>query len=276
MPALISWVNWLDRPETVITASSEAPPLLVTRLAEPPLRRRWRTLSGNTSPVLDVDLGRQREVGVLALAQPDDAGGVDAAGEPRGWMASTDTVRHRLDATTAGSGVLLDTGAQAGGWERGYGIHTLRLDAARQARYWRVNLSAPSLATTPAYIDLGRAWLGPAWQPSRGGIAYGWSRAWEDGSAVTTNARSGLDFVDAGPRRRALTFAFNAMSGDDARQIDELQRIAGKSGQVLFIPFPGVATPQARPVIGRLTEVPPISQPNFATYQVAFQISSSV
>lgn len=273
MPALLSWTNWLDRAEASLTASSQAAPQLVTRLAEPPVKRRWRTVAGVTSPVLDVDLGRVREVGILALVQPDDCGGIDGNGEPRGWMQSSDTVRHRLDATTAGAGALLDTGAQPGGWVPGYGVHVHRLATAVSAQYWRCNIAAPSLATVPGYLDLGRAWIGPAWTPSRGNFAYGWGRVWQDESEVSTNRRSGLDFVDVMPQRRALTFAFNALTQSDAAQIDELQRVAGRRGQVLFHPFEDSRIPA---VLGRLVEVQPITQPNFAMFQVAFQIRQSL
>jgi hypothetical protein len=276
MPALLSWVNWLDRAATVITASSQAGSLGPTRLAEPQLRARWRSAPGVVTPQLDVDFGASREVGILALAQPDDAGGVDADGEARGWMASTDTVRHRLDVTTAGAGAVLDTTAIAGGWRSGYGIHVHQPGAPVTARYWRCNLNAASLASVPGFVDLGRAWAGPVWTPSRGNIAYGFGEAWADGAEVTRNARSGLDFVDLGPRQRVVSFGFPVLTEADGAQIRELQRIAGVNGQVLFVPFPGAGAEKAAPLIGRLTEVQPITLPSFARYAATFQIRQSI
>lgn len=271
--ALLSWINWLDRAGVSITASSEAGSLRATRLADGQVRRRWR--AATTTPQLDVDLGTGREVGVLALAQPDDAGGVDANSEALGRMIGTDTVRHRLDLTTAGAGALLDTGAVAGGWEAGYGLHLRMLSAAVTARYWRCDLSAPSL-TSLGFLDLGRAWIGPAWRPARGNIAYGWGWTDEDGGTVATSPRSGLEFVDRGPRRRVLTFAFRSLTAADARgPMRELQRIAGSTGQVLFSLDPDAGR-TAETIIGRLVQVPPITQPNFVTFEVAFQIRESL
>jgi hypothetical protein len=273
MTALLSWVNWLDRvgEGVAIAASSEVATQRASRLAEPQVRRRWRTAPGITSPTLDVDLGAARSIGVLALVQPDDAGSISPNNEALGLMAASDTVRHRLDAVTAGAGALLDTTAIAGAWAAG--VHAYVPASPISARYWRTDLAATSLVTTPGYVDLGRAWAGPAWQPSRGNFSYGWGRVWEDGSVISTNARSGLDFVDVGPQCRALTFGFTALTQADAAQMDELQRVAGIRGQVLFVPFEDRRIP---PVLGRLVQVQPITQPNFATFAVAFQIRQSL
>lgn len=276
MPALLSWVNWVDRASAVITASSQAGALGPTRLAEPQLRARWRTAAGVVTPQLDVDFGTPREVGIIAMAQPDDAGGVNADGEPRGWMAASDTVRHRLDVTTAGAGAVLDTTAIAGGWRTGYGLHLYQAVAPLTARYWRCNLNAASLASVPGFVDLGRAWVGPAWTPTRGNLAYGFGETWTDGAQVERNARSGLEFVDVGPRARVLNFAFSALTETDAAQIRELQRVAGIGRQVLFAPFPGEGADRAAPIIGRLTEVPPITLPRYARYAVTFQLRQSL
>jgi hypothetical protein len=191
-------------------------------------------------------------------------------------MAASDTVRHRLDVTTAGAGAVLDTTAIAGGWRTGYGLHVYQPASPLTARYWRCNLNAASLASVPGFVDLGRAWAGPAWTPSRGNLAYGFGETWADGSEVTRNARSGLEFVDIGPRQRVLSFGFPSLTEADAAQIRELQRIAGLNRQILFVPFPGEGPERAAPVIGRLTEVPPITLPRYARYAVAFQIRASL
>jgi hypothetical protein len=276
MPALISWVNWVDRAATIITASSQAGNLAPSRMANPQMRTFWRTDAGVVTPQMDFDFGVAREVGVLALAQPDNAGGINADNEAIGWMQTSDTVRHRLDVTTAGAGALLDTTAVAGGWAPGYGLHLHIPSSPISARYWRSDLNAASLASVPGWIDVGRAWAGPAWSPSRGNISYGFGQSWGDGSLVDRNPRSGLEFISRGPRARVLTFAFQALTAADAAQIKELQRVAGVSGQVLFVPFPDGANRATEAVIGRLTEVQPITQPNFVMHAVAFQIRQSL
>jgi hypothetical protein len=161
-------------------------------------------------------------------------------------------------------------------WRTGYGLHLYQPPAPLTARYWRCNLNATSLTSVPGFVDLGRAWAGPAWTPMRGNLAYGLAETWTDGAQVDRNARSGLEFVDVGPRARVLNFAFSALTESDAAQIRELQRVAGLNRQILFVPFPGGGPDLAAPIIGRLTEVPPITLPRYARYAVTFQIRQSL
>lgn len=271
---LLSWVNWLDRAGASITTNSETGGLGVTRLADPILRRRWRTSPGVVNPVLSVDLGQPREVGVLALAQPDDAGGIDADGAARGWMRSPpDNVRHRLDATAPGAGGLYDTGLIPGGWVPGYGMQASVLPAAVSARHWRADIEGWSQAPGTGYLDLGRAWIGPAWRPSRGNVAYGWGRQRADGAVISANSRSGIEFVDRGPRQRVITFSLPNLSAEDADALDQLQEVAGTSRQVLALIDPD--DPKTW-IIGRLVEVPAITQPGFDLHATTFQIRQTL
>lgn len=272
---LLSWVNWIDRAATTIITSSEAPPLRVTRIAEAQARRRWRTAAGVTAADFTADFGQTREVGVVALQQPDDAGGINADSEARGWFQATDTVRHRLDASTAGAGALYDSTALAGGWVPGIGIHMARPSSPVSARYWKADVNAPSLSGIGSF-DIGRAWAGPAWQPARGNMAYRWGYSHDDGSVVDTNARSGLDFVDRGPRRRVVTFALEVLTPEDAAAMAELQRIAGTGGQVLFAADPDEPTESRNWIIGRIAQVQAITQPFFGIFSMPFQIRQSL
>ncbi|AWK85019.1 hypothetical protein [Azospirillum thermophilum] len=323
---LLSWVNHLDAAATTIATSSAVEGLGVRRLQEPQVRRRMRTAPGVSSVSLSIDLGAEKEVGVLAVLQPDDAGWIDEDGEAVGTMAAADTIRHRLGRRgavlsldfTAGSyrewqegaaigwgagtetlydslyqGAVATTGpalsldftigsyrewqADIGsGIVAGYGLHAHVLPAAVQARYWQADIAAPSLAAVPGYLDLGRLWVGPAWRPSNN-FDFEWTDAWDDLSEVTEVRRSGLDFVDRGPRRRVLTFAFRALSEPEAKvAMKELGRLAGTSGQVLFIQEPGGPYQGYEAIIGRLVEVSPITQPNFALYERVFQIRQSL
>jgi hypothetical protein len=276
MTCLLSFTNWLDRAAVGITASSEVLQLGSANLREPSLRARWRTLPGDTSAALTVDLGAAREVGVLALVQPQDAGGWDADGEARGWMAGTDTVRHRLDLTTPGGGGVLDTTAQAGGWVPGYGVHVHVPPAALTAQHWRMDLAAPSLASVPGYVDIGRAWIGPAFRPARN-FAYGASVVRADSSRVQINPRSALEAVDVGTMQRVVRFSLASLTENEAEAVlPDLLRAVGTRRQVLFIPAPGGAYQGRQAIIGRLTQVPAITQPNFAFRTADFDLRETV
>jgi hypothetical protein len=79
-------------------------------------------------------------------------------------------LRHRwrrLSAVAAGNGELLDTTAVVGGWVTGVGGHSYVPGAAANPRWWKFDLGAPSLVGTPIGCDLGRAWVGRGFRPTR-------------------------------------------------------------------------------------------------------------
>ncbi|HEV7455906.1 MAG TPA: hypothetical protein VGN96_03955 [Roseococcus sp.] len=420
MTCLLSFTNWLDKAGVSLSASSEAAQLSAANLREPSLRARWRTIAGVVTPSLAVDLGQAREVGVLALAQPQDAGGIDADGDARGWMASTDTVRHRLSAaampapmvalsTDSNAGATLganttrvgpveiaggalataytssstsnsfvrapvvlaantqyrvsvsaqrisgtgttgniisaqfhngtgaanatlsmsalpasgparlsvtftnvtaqagygafffadtgnvgqvalwdatievvaagdtDLGPASGGWVPGFGIHALPLSAPVSARYWRTDLRGCSKRVEPGFLDIGRAWIGPAWRPSRN-FAYGGVSSAPDSSRVQINPRSLLETVDVGAFQRVVRFDLASLSRDEAEAVlPDFRRAVGTRKQVLFIPYPDSPDTIGRQaIIGRLAQVPAITHENFAFHSAAFELRETV
>ncbi len=269
---LFSYVNWLQRPETTVQASSATQQNPSTNLRAAQLRRRHRTLAGVTGYSITFDMQQGREVGVIALAQPDDAGYFDDSGVSVGTFAPTDTVRHRLDLTTSGAGAVLDTGVIAGNWAAGYGLHTHIPVAPVTARHLKIDIAAPSLVLNPGYCDLGLAWAGPAIRPEIN-FSFGWSDVWQDGSGISRNQRSGLTLIDRGPKFRTLTIGLKSLREAEAKNtFKELLRVAGLGGLILCMPEPeDVYAPQLS-IIGRLAQVPPITQNNFEMYDATFQI----
>lgn len=273
MTCLISYVNWVDRPGAGIAASPGPSTLPAANLADPVVQRRFRA-SGTDCWVL-VDFGAPREVGVLALAQPHDAGGLDPMGEPLGHLDAADTVRHRLDLAAAGEGAALDTGTVPCRVARGYGLHVHVLAGPVTARYWRLDLSAPSLGV-PGFVDLGRVWAGPALRPANN-FAFGWRDLWADATAATTVSRSGLRVRDLRHRQRRLDLAFPALTAAEARgAFKELSRTVGLRGQVLVSPDPGGVHEPTEAILGDLAECTPIDHPDAAGFSKAFSIIQSL
>ncbi|MGB4101077.1 MAG: hypothetical protein WBK91_04135 [Alphaproteobacteria bacterium] len=269
---LFSHVNWVQRPETSVAASSATVQNPATNLQQSYLRRRHRTLAGVTNYNLAFDFHQARDIGVIALAQPDDAGYLDSAGVAVGAFAATDTVRHRLDLTTAGAGALLDTGAVAGNWAAGYGLHVHVPSSPITARYLNIDINAPSLLTTPAYCDLGLVWAGTMFRPAAN-FSYGWSHVWQDGSAISRNQRSGLTLVDNAAKFRVLTLGLKSLREAEAKQTFlEFQRVIGLGGLLLCIPEPEDGYSPRQAIIGRLAQVAPITQTDFVQYDATFQI----
>lgn len=254
----ISYINRADA--GTVTASDAVTGLAADNVQTPVVAKRWRVTS--TTPWLEVDFGSAVEIGALALVFPRDTS----------FPTGADTVRHRLSAVAAGDGELLDTGAQAIGTVEGYGVHVHLLSAAVDAQYWRVDLSAPSLSTQ-GFIDLGRAWAGPAWVPELN-MDYGWRRAWADSSALAEAEKSGAQYVRAGAQRRTVEVAFGFMTEDDAEEAEEMQRLAGLNGQALVIPKPDKAGRTA--LVGRMRQVVPIGQPHFDRYATGIRIEESL
>ena len=273
MPALLSWINWLDRAACTVSASSEVLTLPAVNLREPALRRRWRTAMGTTTASISADFGAMREVGILALAQPDDAGGVDADGAAIGALAATDTVGHWLGSTPGGTD-LYASGAVPGGWQRGHGLHVHALPAPVTARGWVAAIVGTSIAGPNAVLDMGRAWAGPVWQPARGNVSYGWSWAMDDASTVTRNPRSGVETVDRGAQARVLSFGFEVLTEADAAAMRDLRRVAGVGGQVLAVLRPEGGAADA--VLGRLIRAEPIANRFHGGFTAAFSIRQTL
>ncbi|HEV7371477.1 hypothetical protein [Arenibaculum sp.] len=268
MPRL-SYINWVDQPETRMAGSAGPLTLPATNLAEPIAQRRWRATSTAVHGI--VDFGQPREVGVLALLQPHDAGGIDGRGEPVGHLAPADTVRHRLDLDAPGTGALLDTGPLACRVARGYGLTLLWLDAPVVARWWRFDLDAPSLGAV-GFVDLGRAWAGPAVRPENS-FAYGWGSLWDDATIVTTAPRSGIRLKDLRHRRRRVNLGFPALTRAEAKEtFEELSRVVGLRGQLLFSPDPGGGHEPTEAILGELLDCSPIEQSNAALFAKSFSI----
>lgn len=255
---LLSYVNHVDNSATVLSASQSAGDLSIENVRNPIIGRRWRTTS--LTAYGQADFGANKSVGVLALVFPRDT-----------TFPTSGTVRHTLDADggTAGSGAAYDSTAIAIGTVDGYGYHVHILANAVSARYWRWTFNVSGVS----YVDTGRAWAGEAWTPSRN-FAYGHGEQWDDLSQVAISPRSGAEFVDSRPRRRAVSFALPFMSSTDRDTARELQRICGLSTQLLACRDPD--SPAKDTIVGRLAEVAPITQPGLPIFSTAFRIRESL
>ncbi|MFN4283522.1 MAG: hypothetical protein ACK4NA_12870 [Alphaproteobacteria bacterium] len=257
MTVLLAWVNRIDDAATVLTASQQAGDLAIQNVADPIVGRRWRTTS--LTAYGQADFGADREIGVVALVFPRDT-----------TFPLMGTITHAFDADggTPGAGALLSETVAIGTAE-GYGYHVVTLDAPVSARYWRWTFAVSGVD----WIDVGRAWAGPAWRPSVN-ISLGWGQQWDDLSRISQSPRSGAEFVDPGPRQRAMAFGLDFMSEEDKDDMREMERLAGLSSQCLFVQNP--AAPARETVLGRLAETSPIREPGLSIYSKAFRIRESL
>lgn len=232
----ISHQNWADAAIAVVTADQEAS----SDLAGANLQQRrgskiWRSdglTEVLTAAGFTLDFGTAREVGVLALLFPR-VNDPDSYDDVPAIAASGDTIRHRLDLTTASAGVLLDTTALASGVLPGFGVHVYKLATPVTARYWRCDFNVPSRAAE-GFLDVARAWAGPVLAP-RVGISYGATRAWQSDSIIAKASRGTDEFIDSQESLRAWSYTLDWI--DDATESDtweDLERRITTAGQFLI------------------------------------------
>lgn len=258
----LSWTNYVFDAAAALSASSEVTGLGAANLANPIVQVVHRAAA--TSFYGRCDFGSVRPVGVLALLFP----------RTLPMLAATDTIRHLLSAVAPGGSELLDTGAVASGVVDGYGYHLYVPAAPISARYWQWTVSAPSLAARAA-VDTGVAWAGALWQPARN-FGYGWSRGWGDGSRIDETPKAGAEYVDAGPRRRAVDLNFGALSDDESDTLEDMLRLAGLASPVLFLPDPTAAKLPRRALYGRLAALDGLSQPHFNLFAAPLRLRETL
>lgn len=273
---LLSWENKCQLSAATLTASADNSSLPVSNLKTPICKVRYRTPMGTTGFIVTVDFGSLQTIDVLAIQQPDDAGGIDADNEARGFMAATDTVVHKLDDVTEGAGSLLNTGVIQGQWVEGYGLHYYVLPAPVTARYWQFTINAISLAAL-GFVDLGLIWAGLGWRPTYNMI-FGYQFGFEDVPDISVQPRSLIEFVDDTATRQTCQLGFDSLTQDEAiTDMLELQRKAKRQNQILFLENPeDTVYGTRRGLIGRIRETTPISIPTFAQYQKTFTINQSL
>ncbi|MBI1243759.1 MAG: hypothetical protein GC202_02045 [Alphaproteobacteria bacterium] len=259
---LFSYQNWIDQAGAALTASHEVTTLPVANLQNADILKVWRS-AGSTVPWVQADLGQARAIRVLGLF------GLVA-------LASGDTVRWRLG-TTPGAGDVYDSGAVACGRAPGYAKSLHCLAASLSARYVRVDLSAPSLATT--YIDVGRLWVGDAWQGARN-FSYGISHAIDDGKSkqvAADGAPNSSVFVDPRAVGQTVSFALEAVGESEMwNYAMEIQRVPGRKRQVLFVPDPDSAWINRAAVLGLIEKSDSIKQMSFPLRTTSFDVRGAL
>lgn len=232
MPSLFSWINRVDDAATTLGGSTA---LTGTSLANLKARQLALYYDTATDPyTLDVTFTAALSTRVVALF---------------GNFSATTTVRVTLSATALGNTDLGDSGTVtvAAGTDVN-GMHVYILPATVSARYIRVTVNWDTAGSR-----VGRLWIGPAWIPAVNPIV-GLGKAWIDTTPVAVNDRSGAVFADAGGKRRPMfDVGFDALSDTDFVSMDEMDAVAGRSGQILFVGDDNAARIGRWSCFGRIT-----------------------
>lgn len=143
------------------------------------------------------------------------------------------------------------------------------------ARYGRVYITQGSGPTATSYVQFGRAWIGPWFQPARNYI-YGASLDWEP-LTVRRRANGGMNYFRKRRMIRVFRFGFDSLSEREAFEVFDIKRILDIDGQVIVVADPDNGeTSFQRNFLGNVSSPDPVTHPNYGQYQSAFEIKEEV
>lgn len=282
---LFSWINRCD--SGTLSGGSWLAGLPLANLQNRQVQKVARSADdATTSTQFVIDLGSARAIGVLALA----AHNISAVGLVRisghslnswtaptytsGWLAAwPDNISLRSLLEWEDNEFWLANYSQE--LLTGYRAPFLHiLPAANVLRYWKVEID--DTANPDTFVQIGRLFLGPAWQPDVNYI-YGAELVYEDPTPVETSL-SGAEFFDERPRARVFRCTLGGLDEAEAYSgVMEMQRAAGISGEVLQVPDPADLTyTPMRAFIGRLRRLAPVAHTQITQLTATVEIKESI
>jgi hypothetical protein len=126
-------------------------------------------------------------------------------------------------------------------------------------------------ANSAGFIDIGRVFIGPAWQPAMN-ASFGWSLGVEDASEIEVTL-SGAESADERSRRRVLNFSTDWMEEDEAlARAFEIQRGSGTTREIVVVQNPDDTVHLARRAfLARLGKLDPIVNPYVQLNRTSWQ-----
>lgn len=151
-------------------------------------------------------------------------------------------------------------------------IHVLptELTTARTLTLEIVDTSNPA-----NYVQAGRLWAGPGWQPSRG-LVWGQSIGW---TPEIPSARSvgGTEYFGTGYKYRVGQFSLPHLVAEDARKAMDLTAAVTVKNEVLFIPDPTTTTDMQRTAFpARLRQLSPLEWVGPDLHSMGFEVAEVI
>jgi hypothetical protein len=281
---LLAWRNRID--EATLSGGLWQATLPLNNIKNRQIQKVARTVNINTTSTLFVaDLTQGRSIGVLALAGHNisETGRVRVMGHTADSWSSPTYDSGWIDAWAPGI-VPIElqawemneywTGSLTAEFRNSYRnpfIHVL--PAEQFLRYWRVEIDD---TVTRTYVEIGRVFLGQAWQPAVN-YEYGAELGFEDPSIVETSL-SGAEYFDERPSFRVLRFTLAGMSQYEGQAFAlDLQRVAGSTGEVLVVPdaddYRSILTGA---FLGRIRRLAALQARNIDRTSAVFEIKESL
>lgn len=237
----------------------------------------------SASSTFDIDLGKARAIGVLALVVHN--------------LSVSATVRVLADDAADFATPIYDSGAVAmwpAGtipqslleWEddnfwlgtvsqeavAGYQAPFIHLlSAAQTARYWRVQIADTS--NPDGWINMGRLYIANTWTPTAN-FNFGAGIGFDDASVFEASL-TGEEFFEQRKRRRKFSFSLGDLSESEGYSYAlEIDRMAGTTGEVLVVADPEDATNGVkRNFLGRITSLSSLVYANYQQMSKNYEIS---
>lgn len=152
-----------------------------------------------------------------------------------------------------------------------YPVHLLHdCGASKLARYWRVQIT--DTANAAGYIQAGRLWAGPVWEPEHG-YDFGASLQWEPRSEVEYSLGGSAYFDERAPAR-VFRCSLRGISYDRAYgTVLDIQRRVRNDKEIVVIPDKtDTSRGFRRNIYGRLRAADPVVQASPLYQNAGFEI----
>ncbi len=228
------------------------------------------TTASATSSIMRVNLGTERDVGIVALVSTNIS--VDGQVKATGYsdanysteVATTGWVDFWADAYQFGDrawGVPDIFSSKLSAEDReGYpAVWNYIFSTETIAQYWQIEIRDE--ANTDGYIEVGRLVLARKWQPTVN-MAYGAEISWETDTRVR-RSRKGARFYDRDDPRRVLRFSIDLLPESETYSNPfEIVRRQGLDGEIFVIFDPDDEARQIRrSFLANLRELPSFGHP---------------
>lgn len=163
------------------------------------------------------------------------------------------------------------SGTYGGEAIEGYRAGTvLLLDRPVRGKYWHIQIQ--DAGNYDGYIELGRVFLGPVWQPVYN-VSYGSGITWNSRTEVA-ESRSGSEYFDIKAAFRTFRGAVEHMAIDEAySQALEAQRRMDVHGEMLFVYNPSDTVHMIqRSMLCRFRQLTALEHPNYDRYRMAIEL----
>ncbi len=138
-----------------------------------------------------------------------------------------------------------------------------------------MELYVSDTANAYGYIQAGRLWAGPAWQPTRN-MAYGLTLGWSH-TAPEERTPGGALFTGDGYRLRTGRFTLSWLTPADGRLAFDFSGAVGVTGEMLVVLEPDTALDLLRTSFpARMAQLSPLEYPALSHRSMAFDLEELI